>query len=194
MPSLTTESNDDKFNHSNKLKDEISNIINDIININISSDIDFELAKIVKSAVEKFKKDTERINILIAGKTGVGKKTLIDSIFYNKLGTLGNKKNITNEIQEISQEEIPLSIINIDGPEKRNYKQIISDLKKLINERQKNKIEREMIHIAWICIEDCTLWIEEEEEELIRMLHNYMPVIAIITKLSDCVHLQNSIR
>ena len=168
---------------------ELVNLTNNVIQQ--KNYIELKYNELTKEAINNYNKNTEKVNILVIGKTGVGKKTLINTIFHGKLSETGNKKEITQEIQEISKESIPISIIKVEGPEYKNYKQIINDLIKIIDERNR---KNETIHIAWVCIEDGGLWLEEEDEELIKTLLKYMPVVTILTKLTGDANLHKVIK
>ncbi|ORX42616.1 hypothetical protein BCR36DRAFT_337112, partial [Piromyces finnis] len=136
----------------------------------------------VENAIKSFRNEIGKVNILIAGKTGVGKSTLINSIFHDNLAQTGTGKPVTQEITEISKEGLPLSIIDSKGLELKEYNQIIGDLKEYVENRKANSDIRKHLHVAWVCIAEGSARIEEGEEELIKMLLEYMPVIIVITK------------
>lgn len=130
-----------------------------------------------------------KANILVAGKTGVGKSTLIDSIFNKDLALTGKGKFITQNIKEYSEEDYPVSIIDTMGLDSVNYKMVINNIKIYIEERRKSFNGNEHVHFAWVCIYDCgeptlTSWYHNDssEKELIEMLSKYIPVIVVLTK------------
>jgi len=49
------------------------------------------------------------VNILIAGRTGVGKSTLINAVFQGNFATTGQGRPVTQSTREIKKEGIPLS-------------------------------------------------------------------------------------
>eukprot|EP00833_Pecoramyces_ruminatium_P015490 jgi/Orpsp1_1/1189522/evm.model.d7180000072590.1 len=54
-----------------------------------------------ENALNNFRKDLGQINILIAGRTGVGKSTLINAIFNQNLAVTGVGRPITQDIKEL---------------------------------------------------------------------------------------------
>ena len=48
-----------------------------------------DIGKIIEEAMNKALKEIGEVNILIAGKTGVGKSTLINAVFQGDYATVG---------------------------------------------------------------------------------------------------------
>lgn len=142
----------------------------------------FDFGKIMKDACEKVEKETGHINIIIAGRTGVGKSTLINSVFQGNMAETGQGKPVTKTTREITKEGIPLSIFDTRGLETIEYKETISELKTLISERRNETDLNRQLHVAWVCITEDSRRVEDAEIELVDMLAEYMPVIVIITK------------
>lgn len=142
-----------------------------------------DLGKIAMEACEKIEKDTGRVNVLIAGKTGVGKSTLINSIFHGNMAETGQGKPVTQTTKEITKEGIPLSIFDTRGLETKEYKETLKELKDFVSKRRNESDVNKQIHVAWICITEDSRRVEEAEIELVEMLAAQdIPVIGIITK------------
>lgn len=60
-------------------------------------------------------KNLKTLNIIVAGKTGVGKSTLINSVFREKLAETGMGKPVTDHMRKISKKGVPLSIYDTRG-------------------------------------------------------------------------------
>ena len=60
-------------------------------------------------------KNLKTLNIIVAGKTGVGKSTLINSIFREKLAETGMGKPVTDHMRKLSKKGIPLAIYDTRG-------------------------------------------------------------------------------
>ena len=64
----------------------------------------------------------------------------------------------------------------------KKYDQILEELLTFVEENQ-GKETRQRIHVAWLCIVEDGRRVEEAEKELARRLSEFMPVIAVITKI-----------
>lgn len=143
---------------------------------------DFNFEDSVQDALRKALKERGHVNIIIADRTGVGKSTLINAIFQGDLATTGQGRPVTQDTREFKKEGVPLSIFDTRGLEMADYNKLISDLKSFVSERARNLDPSQHIHVAWICIVEDLRRVEPAEIELVRMLTDYMPVIAVITK------------
>ena len=61
-----------------------------------------DLGATIKQALEEALRERGHVNILIAGRTGVGKSTLINAVFQGNLATTGQGKPVTQETREIT--------------------------------------------------------------------------------------------
>jgi len=141
-----------------------------------------DMSKLVKDATDKSTTERGRINILIAGRTGVGKSTLINSVFQGDLATTGQGKPVTRETREITKEDIPVSIFDTRGLETDKYQETLGELKNLVASKRNDSDCTKQIHAAWLCISEDSRRGEDAECELLKMLSDYMPVIVVITK------------
>jgi len=145
---------------------------------------DFNFEDIVKKAINKAQKERGQVNILIAGKTGVGKSTLINAVFQGNLATTGQGEPVTQETREIKKEGIPLSIFDTRGLEMASYSQTLENLKSLVTDRAQRSDSNQHIHVAWVCIMEDSRRVEQADKELVKMLKDRnIPIIAVITKI-----------
>lgn len=141
-----------------------------------------DISDIIEEAMKKALKEIGEVNILIAGKTGVGKSTLINAVFQGDYATVGQGRPITKETREIKKEGIPLTLWDTRGLELKDYKRTFAALEDLIKIRNKYNDPMKHIHMAWICIDEGSRRVEDAEIELCELLSHHMPVIAVITK------------
>ncbi|OUM67436.1 hypothetical protein PIROE2DRAFT_58751 [Piromyces sp. E2] len=144
--------------------------------------------------IKAFRSDLGKVNIIVTGKLGVGKSTLINAMFGKEFARTGEGRLITKEIKEYSCGEYPVSLIDTKGIELSSYKNDINDIEKYVKQHQESKDTHSHIHVAWVCIPEYASRIEDVYKELIGMLSQYMPVIAVITKLGFDSELQNTIK
>lgn len=147
--------------------------------------IEFNLTHQILAKVHEAYKNAEsknqnaRLNILILGKTGIGKSTLINAVFGKDFAKTGQGIPVTHEIESFTDDE-KLFIYDSPGLELDESKKI--QIENFIKE-QETKAAHKQIHIAWFCISEAGRRIEETEKALYRLLKSYrIPTLAVITK------------
>ncbi|MCS6864634.1 MAG: GTPase [Gemmataceae bacterium] len=141
-----------------------------------------DLGALAKKALHEALRERGHVNILIAGRTGVGKSTLINSVFQGQLATTGQGKPVTQNTREITKGDIPLSIFDTRGLEMADFDATLRTLRTFVSERSREPDARKHIHVGWVCIAEDLRRVERAEEELTQMLADFMPVIVVITK------------
>jgi small GTP-binding protein len=147
----------------------------------VAENFDFEV--LVKDGLREALKERGHVNILIAGRTGVGKSTLINAVFQGNFATTGQGRPVTQDTREIKKEGVPLSIFDTRGLEMADFAKTLDALKSLVSERARSNDSNQHIHVAWICIAEDFRRVEPAEEELVKMLvDRNIPVVIVITK------------
>ncbi len=123
-----------------------------------------------------------RTNIIIAGSPGVGKSTLINTVFQGNLATTGIGRPVTTSTREYTKEGIPLSIFDTQGIGKNRFDAMLADLEQFLQKKQSSQDHNQQIHIAWLCIVEAPHRVEEADIAFVRMLSKYTPVIVVITQ------------
>lgn len=143
---------------------------------------DINIGDLIERELEKAFRERGHINILIAGRTGVGKSTLINSALEGNLAKVGQGERVTEHTREIKREGIPISIFDTRGLEMAEFRNTLEELEKFISERNRDPDEKKHIHVAWVCIAEDSRRVEDAEIELTAMLDRYVPVLGVITK------------
>ncbi|KPL74141.1 GTP-binding protein [Ornatilinea apprima] len=152
----------------------------------MSVKLENDFAELLKQKLEEALNQRGKVNIVVAGKTGVGKSTLVNAVFQGNLAETGDGRPVTKTTREINKEGIPLSIFDTRGLEVSEYHNTVHDLEKLIQDKKKSKDPNQHIHIAWVCVMEGSRRVEDAEIKLVEMLDKYIPVVGVITKsMSD---------
>ncbi|MBO4451161.1 MAG: DUF697 domain-containing protein [Bacteroidaceae bacterium] len=141
----------------------------------------FNIKKIIDEAIEKI----GQVNIIIAGKTGVGKSTLVNAVFKGNLAETGVGRPVTQTMKEYSKEGEPVHIFDTKGFELGNALTIREELKSEIEKRKKLGDMKKQIHLAWFCISNDGKRVEKAEIEFINDLAKELPVVVVLTKTLD---------
>ena len=142
----------------------------------------------INAIVEKIK-NLNTLNIIVAGKTGVGKSTLINSVFKEKLAETGMGKPVTTHMCRIAKKGVPLAIYDTRGFELGKEvqaevkKEVIETISKGLATQDINKA----IHCIWYCINTASNRIEPEEIEWLRELSmenriTQVPIVVVLTQ------------
>ena len=141
-------------------------------------------------AINKQYRELKNLNIIVVGKTGVGKSTLINTIFRDNLAKTGTGRPVTADIRKYTKDNYPLTIYDTPGFELGGKQELeIKDaVKKLIQDGvQSRKIEK-MIHCIWYCINvGSNRTLDNSEINWLRSLtedfsSSNVPVLVILTQ------------
>lgn len=145
------------------------------------SDPTINLHDTVNEALEKALKSRGVANVLIAGKTGVGKSTLVNAVFQGRMAETGQGRPVTQHTRRISKEGIPVSIYDTKGLEIKDYRPILEELLGFIKSQNSQQDPQAHIHVAWLCIAEGSRRVEEAELSLVKELSAHVPVIVVVT-------------
>lgn len=136
-----------------------------------------ELTKKTQEEIEKI----EKVHILVVGKTGVGKSTLINSIFREKLAETGIGQPITKHLHKIEKDGVPMVLYDTRGLEldAETQIQVTSEIDQTLDGMAKMQ---QHMHVAYYCINASSSRIEDMEIRLIEYLARKMPVILVLTQ------------
>ena len=145
--------------------------------------MDFDFASVIDDKFRDALKKLGRLNLLVAGRSGVGKSTLINAVFQGNLAETGQGRPITKDIKAYSKEGIPLTLFDTKGLEMEQYPQTLAALEALVAEHRKKTDPNEHLHAAWVCLSEDSRRVEEGESKVTAFLAQAgIPVIVVITK------------
>ncbi len=125
-----------------------------------------------------------RFNLVIFGKTGVGKSTLINAIFGEEVARTGIGEPVTRGSHLYLDKVGYLGIIDTQGLEVgKDNKEIIADLNAAMKEMRKLALT-DQIHVAWYCVRGMDRRFEDTEADFVRRLDELgLPVILVLTQV-----------
>ena len=151
------------------------------------SDRDFSFDELLKELSNTYRQAEAKIgrcNILVIGKTGVGKSTLINSVFREPLAKTGKGNPVTTGIRQYTKQDFPVTVYDTPGLELSGtqIKELISDVSDLI-EKKRFLEPKEHIHVVWYCLNHGGDRLESIEKKWLHDLKTKdVPVILVVTK------------
>lgn len=141
----------------------------------------------IKKLNEEFNENFRKPNIVLSGKTGVGKSTLINAVFGRHLAEAGEGKPVSQALKEFNIPDVSVNLFDTKGIELDINERDLSR-KSIVNEIEKratsSKTEEHM-HVMWYCISNESRRIEDVEIEWIKEFSRYMNVIIVLTQTLD---------
>ena len=109
--------------------------------------------------IDKFQDELKgmgHVNLIISGKTGVGKSTLLNAAFREDLAATGVGEPVTPEIRmyQDSKKQYPLRIYDTMGLELSAERQeyAIQQIHELCEKKKATGNMDEAIHVMWYCV------------------------------------------
>ena len=177
----------------------INKLISDLINIENGQKVCSEkIERIIESDGKDNNKKNNRINILLIGKQGIGKKTLVNKIFKLKNIIINFENNFNQEIQEYESEKLPFFkfiLIKFDNNFQFSFNDYKNRIMNYINNQYQTNNKNNYINCIWYCFTNGFL--NMEELELIKSLNDsynkMIPVILVHTMSPNIQQILNAV-
>lgn len=152
-----------------------------------------EMAQKIIDAVKKEYKELTTLNVMILGKTGVGKSTLVNNMFSKKVAETGTGRPVTQQIRKYELPDYPLAIYDTPGLELSGAHDVDNLLEQVVLEFQKGIQSGDIskaIHCVWYCVSTPSNRFEDAEADFLKRLlhkmkHFNVPVIVVLTQSYD---------
>lgn len=153
-----------------------------------------QINEIIKTVFDKTNEEIKKlkpVNIMLIGKTGVGKSTLINNIFRENIAKTGIGSPVTEHIKKLSKQGIPVNLYDTKGIELSYEAQEIvkKEILDEINKMNTLPDVEDHVHVIWYLINSLSSRIESYEIEWINAFSETVPVVVVLTQ---CIQDENS--
>lgn len=138
---------------------------------------------LISEAKKNFRDFIGKGKILVVGKTGVGKSSLINAVFGKETCKTGSGKPITQHIEEFTTSDSLITLIDSKGLELADYESLKDELIDYINKKNNSDNQFDYINLCWLCIDYQGRRVEEAEVDLFKKLADIgVKSIIVLTK------------
>jgi uncharacterized protein (DUF697 family) len=142
---------------------------------------EFNLEKFFRDGLSQALRGKTRLNVMLAGRVGVGKSTLVNAIFGEPIAPTGVGSSITQSIQRYVRPHLPISVYDTPGIElgvdadliARNY---LAEIKKQMGE------DDTRVHFCLYCVRTRDERFETVESDIVRALAKDVLVALVLTQ------------
>lgn len=131
--------------------------------------------------------ESDIVNIMLSGITGVGKSTLVNAVFGEDLAKTGVGAPVTQNIAVYEKDGVPLRVYDVRGLELNPavQKSVRAEVKKLVRASRASETTGDDIHLMWYCVSSESSRLQDDEIAFINDLAETIDVVLVITKSSD---------
>jgi uncharacterized protein (DUF697 family)/GTP-binding protein EngB required for normal cell division len=142
-----------------------------------------KLTNMIDNALKEQLSKMGRFNVIVAGRTGTGKSTLVNAVFGEEFARTAMGKPVTQCATWHERENHPLRILDTKGLETATYQETWDAVQKEIRKGRGSTDPSQHIHMGWVCIQEPGLRVEDAEKTLIEALKaEGFPTIVVLTK------------
>jgi uncharacterized protein (DUF697 family) len=142
---------------------------------------EFDLERFFREGLSQALRGKARLNVMLAGRVGVGKSTLVNAIFGEPIAPTGVGSSITQSIKRYVRPNLPISVYDTPGIELGiDSEQIAENYLAEIKRQMGNDDTR--VHFCLYCVRTRDERFETVEADIVRALAKDVLVTLVLTQ------------
>ena len=122
-------------------------------------------------------------NIAVAGRSGVGKSTLLNAVFGRDLAATGVGRPVTKDATWYEEPGFSVRLLDTRGLERGAFAESLAALEAKLAEARAGTNPDEQLHLLWLCLDGSGSRIEDADRRVAEMAGRLgVPVVVVITK------------
>lgn len=142
---------------------------------------EFNLEKFFREGLSQALRGKTRLNVMLAGRVGVGKSTLVNAIFGESIAPTGVGASVTQKIERYVRPNHPISVYDTPGIELGVEAEVIARTY-LAEIKRQMKDDDTRIHFCLYCVRARDERFEDVESGIIRALASDVLVALVLTQ------------
>ena len=144
-------------------------------------DVEHTFAGKFAEEYEKLKKEIQKVSILVMGGSGVGKSTLVNTVFKKEVAKAGAGKPVTRGIDCFENDY--LRLYDSEGYEsgtanQEHYTALLNDFF-----AEKNRDVHSAIHLCWYCVSAPSARFTDYDTRIIYTIPHSIPTAVVLTQI-----------
>ncbi|MGH3824438.1 MAG: GTPase [Pseudonocardiaceae bacterium] len=142
---------------------------------------EFNLEKFFREGLSQALRGKARLNVMLAGRVGVGKSTLVNAIFGEPIAPTGVGASVTQNIERYVRPNLPISVYDTPGIELGVEAEVIAKTY-LAEIKRQMKDDDTRIHFCLYCVRTRDERFEQVESDVVRALARDVLVAFVLTQ------------
>lgn len=142
---------------------------------------EFDLERFFRDGISQALRGKARLNVMLAGRVGVGKSTLVNAIFDEPIAPTGIGSSVTQCIRRYTRPYLPISVYDTPGIELGIGTELIAETYLSEIKKQMGDDDRR-IHFCLYCVRTRDERFEEAEATIVRALAKEVLVALVLTQ------------
>lgn len=122
-------------------------------------------------------------NIAVAGRSGVGKSTLLNAVFGRDLAATGVGRPVTQDATWYEEPGFGVRLLDTRGLERGSFAESFAQLEAKLIEARTERGAEDQLHLLWLCLDGSGSRLEASDRAVVEMAARLgIPVIVVVTK------------